>query len=97
MMTRRPRLTVRRLMIAVALAGLMTGGAVSLQRRAEFAHARAEHHEVELCEMMLSYLAFMNDERFECVAAYHREREARWRKAARWPWLPFEADPPEPE
>ena len=45
MMIRRPRFTVRRLMIVVALAGLMLGGLATLHRRREHALAMADRHD----------------------------------------------------
>jgi hypothetical protein len=98
-----PRFTVRRLMIAVAIIGLALALAVMLKRSGEF---RA------LAEKQAYYeagsLAYADDARGEGgdpqrvargeqMAAYHRALKAKYERAARYPWLPVEPDPPEPE
>ena len=93
----RPRLTVRRLMIVVALAGMGLGGAATLRRRAEFARARASHHSTATFEGIGGSTSAADFERAIKRVKYHLEREGRWRAAAARPWLPVLPDPPAPE
>ena len=99
----RPRLTVRRLMIAVALVGLMMGGLALLYRRREFAllksgqfhqqaSAHSRHKYIRTGQGRAVRRSFLGPR-----ALFYQALGARWRTAADRPWLPFEADPPTPE
>ena len=98
MTTPRPRLTVRRLMIAVALAGLVMGGLAALNRRRGYALAMAAHH-------YRSHKRELRNTRFDesgvghysPKARYHATLCIKWGASARRPWLPFEADPRDPQ
>lgn len=92
-----PRLTVRRLMVAVAMIAVFLGGAVWVRRRAEFARSRSADHRAMFFEVMHSPEAVQNFEADKRIAKYHLEWEMKWDRAASRPWLPFEAEPPAPE
>ena len=92
----RPRLTVRRLMILVAVSGLMMGGA-SLLLRVKFARDWAAYHQAATVRESIKWTSPEELARRKEIVSHHRERERYWRAAADRPWLPFEADPPEPE
>jgi hypothetical protein len=95
---RLPRMTTRRWMIAVAGFGLAMGGAAYAVR---LAHRRAYYHSLAVNLRMAeqscrspSYRDAVQD----LTAAKHLGQLAeKYERAARYPWLPVEPDPPEPE
>ena len=97
----RPRLTVRRLMIVVALAGLALSGDLTLRRRAQFARERAAYHQNMFLEVLLpgptEEVSEAERDKHLRMAKYHLACQSRWMRAATDPWFPFEADPPTPE
>jgi len=90
-------MTTRRWMIAVAMLGLALGGVESLRRRRDFALAMASRHHDGFDNVMFSPRAIMDFRPFAKYADYHLEMERKWSRSARYPWLPVEPDPPEPE
>lgn len=89
MRTPRFRSTVRRMMLAVAVAGLICGGEVLRRRRAAFAERATMLRWSEYVERLGAHRPAVAD---------HRDRLARkYERAARQPWLPVAPDPPEPE
>ena len=100
----RPRLTVRRLMIVVALAGLVMAGLNLMARRREYALARAKALRIEALKhtrvirlsagtpWLTPYVL-----RYDPTGRFYDGLRMKWQSAAARPWLPFEADPPAPE
>jgi hypothetical protein len=97
------RISIRMLMVLVAIAGLAMAGAIMVRRSTEFRALAEEQADAEM--MSMSYADDARGEggdsqrvaRGEQMAAYHRELRAKYERAARYPWLPVEPDPPEPE
>ncbi len=101
-----PRMTTRRWMVAVAIAGLLC---LLEYRRREFA-ALATYHGAKATAgaiirrgsmgMKVTYVdpdgnvITMDD---LGVARWHETLAAKYRRAARYPWLPVDPDPPGPE
>ena len=126
----RPRLTVRRLMIAVALAGLALGGWIELGRLSrlsgEYARradslqissyrsglrGRGTHEQwVEQCRAVWQWNRENVDtglsnfsrgilpppEVWRVLSDHDARLERKYRRAARYPWLFVEPDPPAP-
>jgi hypothetical protein len=102
----RPRLrfSVRRLIVAVAIVGILLGVWLGLERRRERFRELSDRHEVQaqLCEVRVfiskierkpeAWLAG-NKARFE----HHLAMMRKYQQAARRPWLPVAPDPPEPK
>ena len=84
----RPRLTVRRLMTVVALAGLVMGGWIEGRRRRERFEAVEQDH---LIHLLIATREMPSD-----WLAWHLSMARKYRAAARSPWLPVWADPPAP-
>ena len=82
----RPRITVRRLMIAVAIAGAVLG----LVARRERSRRISDHHLAQALRIARSGTS--NLVRLE----WHSAMFVRYSDAARHPWMPLGADPPEP-
>ena len=92
----RPRLTVRRLMILVALAGLIAGGWVEGERR----RVRFRWYEIEYSNRLWDYRLEHNladDPPDPARLAWHVTMYHKYEFAVRYPWLPVWPDPPEPE
>ena len=92
----RPRLTARRLMILVAVVGLVLGGLALVRRRRAYALTMVARYQ----EKLMDTRSWTTQVKFEAATPkwlYYRERYSKWRSAAASPWLPFEADPPPPE
>jgi hypothetical protein len=102
---RLPRMTTRRWMVAVALAGLAMGRAIDgvrLKRRHDDFTARAQHH--EQIEAMFRSWGRTTSSRLKYLQPdisqnrdYHAAMANKYRHAARYPWLPVEPDQEEPE
>ena len=90
------RMTTRRWMVAVAIVGLTIGGVEMLRRRQAFALAMASHHHDAFDNVMCSPRTITDFGPFAKYADYHLKMERKWSKAARYPWLPVEPDPPGP-
>lgn len=99
----RPRFTVRRLMLAVAVAAVVLTTVQWWRRRASYAE-RAEYHR-RWSESKHSFTPDgMSEEQmrraFAEMAAenrFHRDLARKYEHAARYPWLPVAPDPPLPE
>src|SRR5262245_11372892 len=97
------RVSIRMLMALVAIAALIMAGAVLLKRSSEFRSLAEEQADSEMGS--LEYADDARGERGdpqrvargEQMAAYHRELKIKYERAARYPWLSVEPDPPEPE
>ena len=98
----RVRFTVRRMMVAVAIAGVLVGG-LRMRRLSAVYQALSESNANDED----FYLAALSDrfklghpsyERtFRDRLDYHRSMRVKYERAARRPWLPVPPDPPEPE
>jgi hypothetical protein len=97
------RITVRRLMVLIALASLAMAVAIMVKRSAEFRAIAAEQADAE--QMSHAYADDARGEdgdrqrvaRGEQMAGYHRELRIKYEQAAWYPWLPVDPDPPIPE
>jgi hypothetical protein len=100
----RVRFTVRRMMVAVAVVGLLAGLGVEGERRRERFREEAIHHFVirsdgERARRLWAQLPTVFHERVAAIDAwlsYHERMEEKYDRAASFPWLPVAADPPEP-
>ena len=101
----RPRLTVRCLMIVVAVVAVIMGAGVGLKRRRDRFLALANEHwnrsffgvscvadTAEGRELMRQIF----DQKTPSMR-FHSEMMEKYRGAAKRPWLPVLPDPPEPE
>src|SRR5262245_48929852 len=99
----RIRFTVRRLMALVAIAGLALAVAIMVKRSTEFLALAEEQAEAE--QTSLAYADDAGGEggdpqrvaRGEQMAAYHRKLRMKYERAAWYPWMQVEPDPPIPE
>ncbi len=90
----RAKVTVRRMMIAVAVIALVQW-VVSMRQRSAIYHQRAEAYAWLAGDKAFSgSLADLLAER-ECDK-WAREMEKKYRRAARYPWLSVEPDTPPP-
>ena len=96
------RFTVKRMMVAVALVG--TGLGVAIERRKRFERI-ADHHRAEFQRLarrlpQIGYGDPFDDPILGPVwrrLEWHEPMRLKYEHAARYPWLPVEPDPPEPE
>jgi hypothetical protein len=100
------RLTVRRLMIAVALVALVIGFGVEGERRRvryarlarQHAIARDELHKFLMIVPPSSSVEFFGDRKtISAMIGYHGRLKEKYETASRAPWFPVEPDPPEPK
>jgi hypothetical protein len=88
-----PRLTVRRLMIAVAVMGSALG--ITIERSQRFRWIAARHRgEVPILPRLKPI--GMPDERWR-LFEWHQLMARKYEYAARHPWLPIAPDPPKPK
>jgi hypothetical protein len=98
-----PRFTVRRLMIAVAVVGLLAGIGKNLSRRSmrfkEIAQGHRDETHVFRCGMVnIDELDSRVREAFrqeDIRVDFHARMAEKYERAARYPWLPVEPDPPD--
>lgn len=88
----RPRFTVRRLMVLVALLGALLGVGIEGNRRMTRFSRRAFYHRVNAMGPGVDL-----GPAFERKRAWHEQMERKYDYAAGHPWLPVAADPPPPE
>ena len=91
----RPRITLRRLMIAVAVVAVGMGLGVGLKRRSKYFTAVSEYHEYERCRPMQT----MEPDPIAAIwpwLIWHSNLIAKYRDAARHPWLSVAPDLLEP-
>lgn len=99
---RLPRMTIRRWMIAVGLVAL-TVTSVRLWERSLAYRRQADHHAwlVASRDYVVIDMGGMYDSKVGRLSkrgiAYHAAMARKYRRAARYPWLPVEPDPPEPK
>jgi predicted xylose isomerase-like sugar epimerase len=89
----RVRLTVQRMMVAVAVAALAFGLVEWMGRRSAAFRLKALEHEATFKTLIGSNSTFP----VSPVTSHHRLMAEKYRLAARSPWIPVEADPPEPK
>ena len=107
---RLPRMTTRRWMVAVAVVGLLMATALSgyrLKQRRDHYLSRAQLHKqnaaflMQVCETnRIIRTHWSRDDYLSAlcrISGYHAAMAAKYRHAARYPWLPVEPDPPEPK
>ena len=96
---RMPRMTTRRWLIAVLVLGLGMGamvGGVRLKRRRDSFLARARFHaQTEAACREAGRPA--PDPSDWPIIEYDAAMARKYRRAARYPWLPVEPDPPDPD
>ncbi len=94
----RLRFTVRRMMVAVAIAAIVMGGLA--ERHYRFAKL-SDHHLaalVALIPKVRASIAAGDDENpIHERGFWHAKMRAKYFRAARYPWLPVAPDPPEPK
>jgi hypothetical protein len=99
----RLRFTVRRLMLAVGLAGLAMGGAVwgyrmwrlsaEYERRANAARSHAGYYRPKEAR----YRGFSEEAaKYKAITGYYAARARKYQRASRYPWVPIEPDQPDP-
>jgi hypothetical protein len=96
---KRPRFTVRRLMLAVAAVGLALGLCATCRSRSERFHASMMSHEsraMELLDNVQPDADAASLRRLSARIAWHEVMWAKYEHAAGHPWLPVWPDPPEP-
>jgi hypothetical protein len=97
---RLPRMTTRRWLIAVAVVAVALAASIVIERRRHHFRTLAERH--SSAELSCLGLAGRLDSP-ALAASWKRKAERcarlaqKYRRAARYPWLPVEPDPPEPE
>jgi hypothetical protein len=89
----RPRFTVRRMMVAVAIAGAFLAG-LALGERREHYNLMARNH-AAAGEYFRS-IAGTSPTGFAARIALRDELKRKWENAARYPWFPVTPDPPDP-
>jgi hypothetical protein len=119
MRIQRVRFTIRRMMVAVAIAGVLFGATKAYQRLTRALQneewekkyfwkvaypSLAKRHEIsEKAADALAHRFLSNPESAHLIPAYlilrdyHAALRSKWEHAARYPWLPVEPDPPEPD
>ena len=100
----RLRFTVRRLMVAVAIVGILLGAWIGLERRRVWLQGLLERHQdrAQLCELY-KFIGKLDRKpaawiaRHQARFEHHLAMMRKYERAARHPWLPLAPDPPEPE
>jgi hypothetical protein len=90
-----PRLTVRPMMIVVAVVGLVLAPASWLYRRTARMKSIAHFHDQACIQALMVTPGCILIE--SPRSRFHDELAKKYHWAARYPWLPVEPDPPEPE
>ncbi len=92
-------LTVRRMMVWVAICAVILGGVYELARRsAKFTELAARHQASIKEETFYAIgLGWGTPDRLSPRESWRLEMLGKYRHAAQYPWLPVEPDPPEPE
>lgn len=91
----RTRLTVRTLMLGVALLAITFGGFIECERRRErFRDMAARYNLLRL--QLYESASFPDNPLDRAKADYFGRMWLKYKQAARFPWLPIKADPTEP-
>jgi hypothetical protein len=93
-----PRITVCRLMVTVVVAAVLLGGFVLLRRSREF-RDRAHWHGVLARSPLIKVDPLISDmDGFRVRWSEYQDRlRLKYERAARYPWLQVEPDPPAPK
>jgi hypothetical protein len=98
----RIRSSVRNLLIAVAIASVLLWSALMLQRSAKYRAVAADHASAEwywseagsqAAEPLMGGGLWTRDDRVK----FFRDLRLKYERAARYPWLSVEPDPPTPQ
>jgi hypothetical protein len=100
----RARFTIRRMMVVVAVIALLLGAAAILRRQAHLQQL-ADYHAETARQLRSSHGSIIRPDGAYVhvpltpprLADYHEDLARKYERAARYPWLPVEPDPPEPE
>lgn len=106
-----PRMTTRRWMVAIALAASLLAVGVTLYRRSVYFESLADDHESQSGIALFAidplprrdgilptaHLVIDGVEYLDAEADWHGRLAAKYRRAARYPWLPVEPDSPAPK
>ena len=98
----RPRFTVKRLMVTVAIMGVFLGLII---KSSEWSEHRRHRFSITRDEFTLDYELAEQQSRHPDIAkrmdprlvAYYDFMKGKYEAAARHPWLPLWPDPPKPE
>jgi hypothetical protein len=97
----RIRFGVQRMMIAIAIVGVLVWAGIMLRRSAEYRAIAAQHASTEkywstvgsqATEPLIDGGSWTRDERVK----FFRDLRLKYERAARYPWLSVEPDPPFP-
>lgn len=92
----RPRLTIRRLMILVAVVGLLVAIWTEGERRRQRFRDRVRDYAHSAIYLRLH--AILDNRPPDPVrSAWFKAMQEKYEFAARYPWLPVSPDPPEPK
>jgi hypothetical protein len=92
-----PRFTVRRLMVAVAIVGGLLGSGLWLGNRSLAFRRIADQHAAELWWFYTPPGVDPGPPGINSARdQWHADMMYKYRRAARYPWLPVAPDPPEP-
>jgi hypothetical protein len=95
---RPPGMTTRRWMIAVAVVGIVIG--VTIERRNRFRKIAADQ-QAQFRKLVsqghLILFAGSSDDPIMRRLEWHESMRLKYERAARYPWLSVDHDPPEPE
>ena len=104
------RMTTRRWMVVVAVVGWLMAtacGGYRLKQRRDHFLSQARLHEQNAATLMQVYETnrilrthWTRDDYLSTlsrISGYHAAMARKYERAARYPWLPVEPDPPEPE
>ena len=98
MLLPRPQFTVRRLMVAVAIMGIVL--LVTVERRDRFRRIAA-HHQAEFKKLVSRHPEIVyghpSDKPIIRRLEWHEPMRLKDERAARYPWLPVGPDPPDPK
>jgi hypothetical protein len=89
---------MRQMMIAVAVVAIVIGATIGLERRRSTLLRIARSHGERVFLLTAGDIEDEDEfKRSEALADHHYRLMNRHARAARYPWLPIEPDPPEPE
>jgi hypothetical protein len=93
-----PRVTIRRMLMLVAITSVIFSIQVALQRRSERFRRRAAEYAAAIHRVYFANVNGMDGGGMTASAAdYHDDLSLKYTAAANRPWLPLESDPPLPD
>ena len=91
------RFSLRTLFVVVTLAAGACGfGGWLWNRSAEFRMRAASHEMKAMRTMAWKFHTYPTPPNWQQLVGHHEHLQRKYAEAARYPWLPVEADPPEP-